>query len=65
MDDIVRRNLTHAARVLKGARAAERNAMAAAASAAREAWTAGATEVEIASVLGVDRMTVRKWRGKL
>lgn len=65
MDDAVRRNLTHAARVLRGARAAERKAMEAAESAAREAWTAGATEVEIASTLGVDRMTVRKWRGKL
>lgn len=65
VDDVVRRNLTHAARALKGARAAERKAMAAAELAAREACEAGATEVDVAAVLGVDRMTVRKWRGKM
>jgi hypothetical protein len=28
------------------------------------ALTDGVTEVEVAKALGVDRMTVRKWRGK-
>jgi uncharacterized protein YjcR len=39
--------------------------MTGAEAAARTAWESGVTEVEIAQTLGVDRMTVRKWRGKL
>jgi hypothetical protein len=32
--------------------------------AAMEAVAAGFSEAEVARVVGVDRMTVRKWRGK-
>lgn len=57
--------LSKAGRRLRSARTALKDAMTGAESAARDAWEAGVTEVEIASTLGVDRMTVRKWRGKL
>ena len=57
-------NLARAGRKLRSARKAEREAFEVAATAARLAWESGATEVEIAQALGVDRMTVRKWRGK-
>ena len=56
--------LERAGRNLRSARNAEQRAFEAAADAAADAWNAGMTEVEIARVLGVDRMTVRKWRGK-
>lgn len=57
-------DLERAGRKLRSARKALNDAMDTAEHAAREAWEAGATEVEIARTLGVDRMTVRKWRGK-
>jgi predicted transcriptional regulator len=56
--------LAQAGRELRSARKAEQNAYEAARLAAVAAWEAGATEVEIARTLGVNRMTVRKWRGK-
>jgi uncharacterized protein YjcR len=57
-------DLERAGRKLRSARKAEQEAFEAASIAAAEAWEACMTEVEIAKVLGVDRMTVRKWRGK-
>lgn len=49
---------------LRTARRAEQVAMKAARLAATAAWEAGTPETEIAHELGVDRMTIRKWRGK-
>jgi uncharacterized protein YjcR len=57
-------DLDRAGRKLRSARKGLKEAMTEAKSSARTAWESGVTEVEIASTLGVDRMTVRKWRGK-
>lgn len=56
--------LERAGRKLRSARKAEQAAYEMARLAALVAGDMGATEVEIAQTLGVDRMTVRKWRGK-
>jgi DNA-binding CsgD family transcriptional regulator len=61
----VTKDLERAGRKLRSARKALKDAMTDAEDAARASWESGATEVEIARTLGVDRMTVRKWRGKL
>jgi transposase len=57
-------NLERAGRKLRSARKAQKDAMEAARLAALEALDHGHSEVEVASTLGVDRMTVRKWGGK-
>lgn len=57
-------DLKRAGRALRAARMIERDAYETARLAALEAAADGTTEVEIAQVLGVNRMTVRKWRGK-
>lgn len=61
------RNLavTRAARKLQAARQRLDVAMAEAAQAAQYAHASGATEVDIAREIGVNRMTVRRWLGKL
>jgi transposase len=56
--------LKRAGRKLRSARKAAQDALVAAQSAALAALAEGATEVEVAKSLGVDRMTVRKWAGK-
>lgn len=56
--------LERAGKRLTRARKAERDAYAAAETAALEAITDGVPEAVIANTLGVDRMTVRKWAGK-
>jgi hypothetical protein len=57
-------NLERAGRKLRLARRAQSEAMEAARLAALDAIERGFTEVEVATTLGVDRMTVRKWGGK-
>lgn len=56
--------LVKAGRALRLARERLDAAMLMAASAALSAREAGTPETEIARVLGVNRMTVRKWLGK-
>jgi transposase len=51
-------------RKLRSARKSAQDALVAAQAAALVALAEGATEVEVAKSLGVDRMTVRKWAGK-
>lgn len=63
MDDIEKR-LEARGRMLATARKAERGIFDAAAALAVEAADAGKSEYRIAELLGVDRMTVRKWVGK-
>ena len=58
-------DLTKAGRVLRSARERLDTAMQAAEKAAVEAYEAGAPETEISRQLGVNRMTVRRWLGKL
>lgn len=57
--------LTDAARKLQSARKRLAEAMTLAEQAAVEASNAGAPETEIARTLGVNRLTVRRWLGKL
>jgi DNA-binding transcriptional regulator YiaG len=57
-------DLERAGRKLQSARKAEQDAYKDAMLVALAAAGDGATEAEIARVLGVNRMTVRKWRGK-
>jgi DNA invertase Pin-like site-specific DNA recombinase len=57
--------LTKAARELRGARQRLAAAMGAAERIAIEAHLGGTPETEIARTLGVNRMTVRRWLGKL
>lgn len=57
-------NLARAGRKLRSARKAEQDAYEAARVAALTALADGATEVEVARTLDVNRMTVRKWMGK-
>jgi DNA-binding NarL/FixJ family response regulator len=57
-------DLELAGRVLCSARAAEAEAVQAAQAACLRAAADGWTEVDIARLLGVSRLTVRKWKGK-
>lgn len=57
--------LLSAARILQAARNGLNAAMEKAKAAAVDAHASGDTEVEIAKTLGVNRMTVRRWLGKL
>ena len=57
--------LRQAARNLRAARSRLDDAMAAAEQAAITAYSDGTPETEIAKTLGVNRMTVRRWLGKL
>lgn len=56
--------LYEAGRRLATARAAARTALAEARTQALAALSAGAPEVAVARILGVDRMTIRTWAGK-
>ena len=56
--------LERAGRRLRSARNAEKKAMEDARVAALAAIEDGVSEASVAKVLGVDRMTVRKWVGK-
>lgn len=58
-------DLAKAGRALRSARERLKAAMQAAEEAGVEAHQAGTPETEIARELGVDRMTVRRWLGKL
>jgi DNA invertase Pin-like site-specific DNA recombinase len=58
-------DLDKAARALRSARARLDEAMATAEQAALTANAAGVAETEIARKVGVNRMTVRRWLGKL
>lgn len=58
-------DLVKAARSIAKARAALESAMRQGKTAAIEAHAAGMPETEIATTLGVNRMTVRRWLGKL
>lgn len=58
-------SLTDAGRGLRSARTRLTRAMETAERAAVEAHRSGTPETEIARTLGVNRMTVRKWLGKL
>ena len=57
-------DLERVGRKLRSARTAAAAALEAARVAALAALADGDTEVDVAAALGVDRMTVRKWRGK-
>lgn len=57
--------LDKAARSLRAARSHLDRAMVDAAAAARNAHSLGEAETVIATALGVNRMTVRRWLGKL
>jgi D-aminopeptidase len=56
--------LARAGSALRTARAHVATALAAAGNTARDAHTAGMSEVLIADTLGVTRNTVRRWLGK-
>lgn len=58
-------NLNRAARSLRAARQRLESAMTDAELAAQEAHRDGSPETKIARALGVNRMTVRRWLGKL
>lgn len=64
VNDIDRARLTHAANRLAKARSKVDELMENAREIALDALSSGATESEVARLLGVDRMTVRKWAGK-
>lgn len=57
-------SLHKAGRQLAKARGAQRKALDDARTEALAAVAGGLSEVDVAHILGVDRMTVRKWRGK-
>lgn len=57
--------LKKVARDITNARQALARAMASAEAATVKAHAEGATEVDIAQHIGVNRMTIRKWLGKL
>ena len=63
--DDVRRGLERAGRHAARAKAARDAAFEELAAKVREAIAAGLTEVDAARLAGVDRMTVRRWVGKL
>jgi Homeodomain-like domain len=56
--------LTESARRLRAARRHMDNAMESCRLSALAALETGATEVDVAAVLGVNRTTVRRWQGK-
>ena len=58
-------SMTKAARELRAARSRLDTAMTSARTAAIAEHAAGIPETEIAKALGVNRMTVRRWLGKL
>jgi transposase len=58
-------SLKQAALALRTARSRLDHAMCEAERAALVAINGGMTEVEVAKQLGVNRMTVRRWQGKL
>lgn len=58
-------DLPRAARILRDARRRLGTAMSTAENSAIEAHASGTPETEIARALGVNRMTVRRWLGKL
>ncbi len=64
VDDIERGRLALAGHHLSQARAKLDAEMDKARKTALEALSSGGTEGEVARLLGVDRMTVRKWLGK-
>lgn len=64
MNDIDRARLTHCGKRIAKARAALDAFMENGKEIALDALKDGGTEVEVARLLGVDRMTVRKWAGK-
>jgi hypothetical protein len=64
MNDIDRARLTHAANRLAKARVKLDTELDEARRIALDALGSGAAEAEVARILGVDRMTVRKWLGK-
>lgn len=64
MNDIDRARLTHMGSRLEKARIKLRELMTEAERIALDTLASGATEAEVARLLGVDRMTVRKWAGK-
>lgn len=57
-------SLSKLGKSIAATRAAREKAFREAEALALDALAEGATEVEVARELGVDRMTVRKWRGK-
>jgi len=65
MTDDERRELRRVGRQLAAARERLEAAMSAAEATADDAYHEGVPEAEIARLLGVNRMTVRKWLGKL
>lgn len=64
MNDIDHARLTHVAKRLAAARTKLDAEMDKAREVALDALGSGATEAEVARIVGVDRMTVRKWLGK-
>ena len=64
-NDDVRRDLVLAGRRAAKAKAHRDAAFEELAATVREAIAAGLTEVDAAKLAGVDRMTVRRWVGKL
>jgi DNA-binding transcriptional regulator YiaG len=64
MNDIDHARLTHAGNRIRKARTKLSEEMAEAKRIALDALKSGATEAEVARLLGVDRMTIRKWEGK-
>jgi DNA invertase Pin-like site-specific DNA recombinase len=64
VNDIDRARLTHMGGRLDKARAKVAELMVEAQRIGLDALSSGATESEVARLLGVDRMTVRKWQGK-
>jgi transposase len=59
-----REHLLRAARALAAVRELQEQATEQARAAVRAAVAAGVSEVEAARLVGVDRMTVRRWLGK-
>jgi DNA-binding CsgD family transcriptional regulator len=64
VNDIDHARLVHAGNRLEKARSNLASLMEVARTIALDAIGSGATEAEVARLLGVDRMTVRKWQGK-
>jgi len=65
MSEDERSELRRVARQLRAARERLSAAMFAAEAASDDAHASGVPETEIARTLGVNRMTVRRWLGKL
>lgn len=64
MNDIDRARLVHMGNRLSKARTKVDELMENAREIALDVLASGGTEAEVARLLGVDRMTVRKWAGK-